>query len=49
MAKFPEAEERTLDKLICMKCNARNPQRADRCRRCGAKKLRTKAREPRSA
>jgi len=49
MASFPEAEARLLDKMICMRCNARNPQRADTCRRCGSKKLRAKAKEPRNA
>lgn len=49
MARFPEAEKRLLDKQICMRCNSRNPLRADRCRRCGSKKLRQKAKEPRSA
>jgi large subunit ribosomal protein L40e len=49
MAKFDKAEDRLLTKKICMRCNARNPQRADRCRKCGYKKLRPKARESRSA
>jgi large subunit ribosomal protein L40e len=49
MARFKEAEKRLLDKQICMRCNARNPQRADQCRRCGSKKLRQKANEPRNA
>jgi large subunit ribosomal protein L40e len=48
MASFPEAEDRILDKMICMRCNARNPQRADRCRKCGYKNLRRKAKERRS-
>ncbi|WP_456482753.1 50S ribosomal protein L40e [Methanopyrus sp.] len=47
MAKFPEAEARIFDKLICMKCNARNPPDATKCRKCGYKGLRPKAREPR--
>ncbi|QKY20202.1 50S ribosomal protein L40e [Halolamina sp. CBA1230] len=49
MAKFEDAEERILNKLICMRCNARNPQRADQCRKCGYGNLRPKAKEPRSA
>ncbi len=49
MARFREAEDRLLDKQICMRCNARNPQRADRCRKCGYGKLRPKAVEARSA
>lgn len=49
MAKFDEAEERIFTTQICMRCNARNPQRTDECRKCGYKKLRPKARETRSA
>jgi large subunit ribosomal protein L40e len=49
MAKFDKAENRILEKQICMRCNARNPPRAKRCRKCGYKKLRPKAKEPRSA
>jgi len=44
---FPEAEARLLNKYICMKCSARNPPGAKRCRRCGSTKLRPKAKEPR--
>ena len=49
MARFPEAEARTLIKKICMDCSARNAWKAKRCRRCGSKSLRPKAREPRGA
>ena len=49
MATFEEAEERTLDKQICMRCNARNAARAESCRKCGYKKLRPKAKERRNA
>ena len=49
MATFEEATDRLLNKLICMKCNARNPPRAERCRKCGYDKLRPKAKERRSA
>ena len=49
MASFEEAEERILEKMICMRCNARNPKRADSCRKCGYKKLRPKAKERRAA
>ncbi|WP_049935421.1 50S ribosomal protein L40e [Haloplanus natans] len=49
MATFEEAEKRMLEKQICMRCNARNAQRATRCRKCGYKKLRPKAKERRSA
>ena len=47
MARFPEAEARTLDKKICMKCYAGNPKKATRCRKCGYAKLRPKAKESR--
>lgn len=47
MARFPEAEARTLNKKICMKCSARNAPRATQCRKCGSKELRPKAREAR--
>jgi len=47
MARFPEAEKRLLLKMICMKCYARNAQRATRCRKCGSKELRPKAKEAR--
>lgn len=47
MARFPEAEARLLLKSICMKCYARNPPKATRCRKCGSKDLRPKAREAR--
>jgi len=49
MAKFEEAEERILDKTICMRCNARNPEGADQCRKCGYGRLRPKAKERRAA
>jgi large subunit ribosomal protein L40e len=42
-------EDRLHGKQICMRCNARNPQRARRCRKCGYPNLRPKARESRSA
>jgi large subunit ribosomal protein L40e len=47
MARFPEAEARTLYKKICMKCSASNAMKATRCRKCGYEKLRPKARESR--
>ncbi|MDQ2050598.1 50S ribosomal protein L40e [Natronolimnohabitans sp. A-GB9] len=49
MPSFDAAEERTLEKMICMRCNARNPGDADSCRKCGYKNLRPKAKEPRAA
>jgi large subunit ribosomal protein L40e len=47
MARFPEAEERILNKKICMKCSARNAVRATRCRKCGYTNLRVKNKEVR--
>ena len=47
MARFPEAERRLLIKMICMNCYARNAPRATRCRKCGSKELRPKAKEAR--
>jgi len=49
MAKFLEAENRLLNKKICMKCGARNAPKAKRCRRCRSKELRVKAKESRGA
>jgi large subunit ribosomal protein L40e len=49
MARFPEAEERLLEKQICMRCDARNPKDATSCRKCGYKKLRPKNRERQAA
>lgn len=49
MAQFDTAADRILNKMICMRCNARNPERADSCRKCGYKKLRPKAKERRAA
>ena len=47
MARFPEAERRRLLKMICMQCYARNALRATRCRKCGSRELRPKAKEAR--
>lgn len=49
MANFEKAEERIFTTQICMRCNARNPQRKESCRKCGYGNLRPKARETRSA
>ncbi|WP_435195883.1 50S ribosomal protein L40e [Natronomonas sp. EA1] len=49
MASFEEAEARTLTKMICMRCNARNPKGANNCRKCGYAKMRPKAKERRAA
>lgn len=49
MARFDLAIKRTLENKICYDCNARNSMRADKCRKCGNKNLRKKAKESRSA
>jgi len=49
MASFDKAEKRIFSTQVCMRCNSRNPERADRCRKCGYGNLRPKARETRSA
>ncbi len=43
--RFPEAEARTLNVRVCMKCNARNAVRATHCRKCGSTDLRPKNKE----
>jgi large subunit ribosomal protein L40e len=43
MARFPEAEKRLFHVKICMKCNARNPWKSRKCRKCGSKALRPKS------
>jgi large subunit ribosomal protein L40e len=45
MPRYEEAEARLFNKKICMKCNARNPPRARKCRKCGSKELRLKNKE----
>jgi len=47
MAKFEVAGRRLFGVKICMRCNARNPWKALRCRKCGYSGLRPKAKEPR--
>jgi large subunit ribosomal protein L40e len=42
---YPEATKRLLLKTICMRCSARNPLKATRCRKCGYPGLRTKSKE----
>ncbi|ELZ29795.1 50S ribosomal protein L40e [Halogeometricum pallidum JCM 14848] len=49
MPSNESATKRTLEKQICMRCNARNPQRATSCRKCGYKNLRPKSKERRAA
>jgi large subunit ribosomal protein L40e len=48
MTQHLSIEDRLLGAQVCMRCNARNPERADRCRKCGYGKLRPKARERRA-
>ncbi len=40
-------ESRRLNKKICMRCYARNPMKAQQCRKCDYKGLRIKAKEAR--
>jgi len=47
MVKFEAAERRLFNVKICMRCNARNPWKATKCRKCGYGGLRPKSREPR--
>ena len=47
MARFPEAEARLFQKKVCMKCNATAGWKAEKCRNCGYKGLRGKAKEQR--
>ncbi len=47
MARFEEAEERLLNKSVCMKCSATNAPGASNCRKCRHTKLRAKAKESR--
>ena len=49
MAEFEPAEDRVLSKQICMRCNARNPDGAENCRKCGYGNLRRKSKERRNA
>jgi large subunit ribosomal protein L40e len=49
MPKFEPAENRVLEKQICMRCNARNSVEATRCRKCGYGNLRRKSKERRNA
>jgi large subunit ribosomal protein L40e len=44
---FKEAMDRLFNKKICMNCYASNPVKATKCRKCGSKELRLKAKEKR--
>lgn len=48
MTQHLSIEDRLLGAKICMRCNARNPERAERCRKCGYGRLRPKAKERRA-
>ncbi|MEA3294449.1 MAG: 50S ribosomal protein L40e [Methanosarcinales archaeon] len=48
MSRFPEAEAHLLHVKVCMDCNARNPVKSTRCRKCKSKQLRMKSKESRS-
>ncbi len=48
MAKFEVAERRLFNVKICMICNAHNPMKATKCRKCGYKGLRPKSKESRA-
>lgn len=47
MARFEEAENRLLNKSVCMRCSATNPPKATKCRKCDGGNLRPKAKESR--
>ena len=47
MAKFDVAEKRLFGVKICMRCNTHNPMKAVKCRKCGYRGLRPKAKESR--
>ncbi|MCD6523312.1 MAG: 50S ribosomal protein L40e [Candidatus Diapherotrites archaeon] len=34
-----------LEKKVCIRCNATNPKKATRCRKCGSKHLRDKSKK----
>ncbi len=48
MAKFDVAEKRLFHLKVCMRCNAKNPWRAEKCRKCGYRGLRPKSKEPKA-
>jgi large subunit ribosomal protein L40e len=49
MPKFEPAVNRELEKQICMRCNARNPDEADRGRKSGYGHLRRNSQQRRNA
>ena len=48
MGKFPEADARLAQILICRKCKTRNSINLDKCRKCGSAYMRPKRREIRA-
>lgn len=48
MGKFPEADKRISDTLICLKCKTRNRKTAKKCRKCGSGYFRPKRKEIRA-
>jgi len=44
MGKFAEGDKE-LDVSICLKCKARNPRGAKKCRKCNYKYMRPKSKE----
>lgn len=47
MAKFAEAEAEFAKVKICLKCKARNPLGAKKCRKCGYTRFRPKKKDTR--
>jgi len=45
MGKFPEADKRLSEILICRKCKSRNKKTAKKCRKCGSAYMRPKRKE----
>lgn len=42
MGKFPEADARISQIVICRKCKSRNKKGVEKCRKCGSPYLRPK-------
>ena len=45
MGKFPEADAEIVKVKICLRCKARNPITAKKCRKCGSTYFRPKRKE----
>ncbi len=48
MGKFPLADEKLSQIVVCRKCKARNKAGTKMCRKCGSKALRPKRKELRA-